>query len=82
MELTINLFKSYETIEDAKFYHFIQYTQYGYTATPKAYNTRILMNSVENPFRTHVKAGTWPTSVTDKEGIPSFTSLEAEGNPK
>jgi hypothetical protein len=77
-ELIVNLFKAYETIEDAKFSHFVQYTEYGYTANPETYNVRTLMNAIENHYRTRLEAGTWPKSTADKEGIPNIAALHAE----
>jgi hypothetical protein len=77
-ELIVNLFKAYETIEDAKFNHFVQYTQYGYTADPNAYNARTLMSSIENHYRTRIEAGTWSKTIVDKESIPNIASLQAE----
>jgi hypothetical protein len=77
-ELIVNLFKAYELIEDAKFNHYVQYVQYGYSADPDAYNARTLINSVENNYRTRVEAGTWPKTFADKEGIPSIAALQAE----
>jgi hypothetical protein len=77
-EVIVNLFKSYELIEDAKFNHYVQYVQYGYSADPDAYNARTLMNSVEKNYRTRVEAGTWPKTFADKEGIPSIAALQAE----
>jgi hypothetical protein len=77
-ELIVNLFKSYELIEDAKFSTYVQYVHFGYSTDPTTYNARTLMNSIENNYRLRIKAGTWPKSVSDKEGVNSIAALQAK----
>jgi hypothetical protein len=50
-ELIMNLFKSYALIEDNDFKTYVLYLRFGYNANPGDYNSRTLMNNVENTYK-------------------------------
>jgi hypothetical protein len=64
----VNLFKSYELIEDDKFSTYVQYVQFGYSTDPSTYKVCTLMNSIEINYKLRIEAGT-RTLVTKKVSL-------------
>jgi hypothetical protein len=65
-ELIINFFKAYALIKGNNFKTCVLYLCFGYNANPNNYNSRTLMNNVENAYKLQIEEGTW-TPVIDKK---------------
>jgi hypothetical protein len=76
-ELIINLFKAYKQIEDNEFSTYVMITRFGYNTNPDAYQSRTLMEGVENTFKLAVEAGTWSPNLAKGESS-EITALRAE----
>jgi hypothetical protein len=75
-ELIMNLFKAYALIEDNDFKTYVLYLRFGYNANPEDYNSRTLMNNVENAYKLRVEEGTWTPGIDKK--TDEITALRAE----
>jgi hypothetical protein len=75
-ELIMNLFKAYALIEDNDFKTYVLYLRFGYNANPAGYNSRTLMNNVENAYKLRLEEGTWAPGIEKK--TDEITALKAE----
>jgi hypothetical protein len=76
-ELILNLFESYQKVEDKEFSTYIMITRFGYVAAPNTYDPRTLMSGVENLYKMRIQAGTWQPAL-EKQQVSELAALAAK----
>jgi hypothetical protein len=76
-DLELSLLEAYETIEDTQFSMYIMITRFQHSVNPALYQSRTIMNGVENLYKVQVQAGTWNPAI-EKQKLQDIAVLNAK----